>query len=317
MSPESITHGENEVTIAALQAELSAQKAASDRAEARLRIALQVSRIGTWIQDVRTGLVEWSPELAELFGLRLDQAPRSTEEFFALVHPEDRERFAAATAAALRETRDYEADFRYLHSSGEYRWMNGRGRGIYDEQGELSELAGVGIDITEQQRARDLANDRASLLRQLGDHLPDGALYQVLAELDGGRRFLHWSAGIEQLIGVSAEEALSDPGSLYSLIDPQDLSRLGPAETKSLRELSRLMRRCASGTALRASGDGSISVPRRARSLMAASSGTASTSTSRSRSMPRRRSLNPSSASASRSKPVKSASSIGSCRKAA
>ena len=228
----------DEAMTARLQAELSAQKAATERAEARLRVALQVSHIGTWTRDTRTGVVEWSPELAELFGIPLEQAPRSTEAFYALVHPDDRESFANAATAALREKRDYALDFRYLHSSGEYRWMNGRGRGVYDERGELIELAGVGIDITEQHHARELATDQASLLRQIGDNLPDGALYQVVAEIDGRRRFVYWSAGIERLIGVSAAEALADPGNLYGLVHPEDVARLGPAETKSLTELS-------------------------------------------------------------------------------
>jgi PAS domain S-box-containing protein len=238
MSSQSSASGDNEATIARLQAELSAQKAATDRAEARLRVALQVSRIGTWTRDIRTGVVQWAPELAELFGLALDQAPRTAEAFFALVHPSDREPFAAAAAAALREKRDYDIDFRYLHSSGEYRWMHGRGRGVYNEHGELVELAGVGIDITEDQRAREIAHDQASLLRQIGDNLPDGALYQVVAEVDGRRRFVYWSAGIERLIGVSPAEALANPGNLYGLIHPDDAGRLGPAEAKSLIELS-------------------------------------------------------------------------------
>ena len=103
----------------------------------------------------------------------------TVDDFFALVHPDDRSGFATAVAEALRTKRDYEITFRYRHSSGEYRWMTRRGRGLYDDGGELIEVAGVGIDITEQQHTREVAHDRASLLRQIGDNLPDGALYQV------------------------------------------------------------------------------------------------------------------------------------------
>ncbi|MDQ6626621.1 MAG: ATP-binding protein, partial [Verrucomicrobiota bacterium] len=66
----------------------------------------------------------------------------------------------------------------------------------------------------------------------------DGALYQVVAELDGSRRFTYWSAGIERLIGVSPQEALANAGTFYGLIDPNDAARLGPAEERSLRELA-------------------------------------------------------------------------------
>ena len=204
----------------------------------RHRIAMQVAKIGTWTRDMRTGAVEWSPELAELFGLSADETPRTSEQFLALVHPDDRARFSAEVANAVRTRSDYHFDFRYRHSSGEYRWMAGRGRGFYDAAGQIVELTGVGIDITEQQQAREVSDDRASLLRQIGDNLPHGALYQVVANTDGGRRFVYWSAGIEQLIGVSAQDALDDPTKLYRLIHPDDLALVGAAEQRSLEQMA-------------------------------------------------------------------------------
>ncbi|MDQ6860394.1 MAG: PAS domain-containing protein, partial [Verrucomicrobiota bacterium] len=188
------------------------QAAALERELRRHRTALQVLGIGTWTRDAQTGAVEWSRESAELFGIAWSDAPQTVDEFFALVHPEDRARFAAVAAEALSEKRDYQLTFRYLHSSGECGWMQGRGRGIYDPNGALLELAGIGMDVTGEQRAREIADDHASLLRQIGDNLEDGALYQVVAELDGSRRFTYWSAGIERLIGVSPQEALANAG---------------------------------------------------------------------------------------------------------
>lgn len=76
---------------------------------------------------MRTGVVEWSAELAELFGLPLPEAPRRAEEFLELVHPDDRERFSAEVAAAVATRAEYHFDFRYRHSSGGYRWTAGAG----------------------------------------------------------------------------------------------------------------------------------------------------------------------------------------------
>ena len=93
------------------------------------------------------------------------------------------------------------------------------------------------METPEQTIARlrdEIAQDRASLLRQIGDNLPDGALYQVVGDTQGTRRFVYWSAGIEQLIGVPAAEAVEDPGKLYRLIHPDDLPRLSAAEQKAL-----------------------------------------------------------------------------------
>ena len=81
---------------------------------------------------------------------------------------------------------------------------------------------------------KELAREQASLLRHIGDNIPDGALYQVLAEPDGSRRFVYLSAGFEQLIGVPADEAIADPARLYRLIHPDDLEHFAAAETKAV-----------------------------------------------------------------------------------
>ena len=95
------------------------------------------------------------------------------------------------------------------------------------------------METAEQTVARlrqEIALDRASLLRQIGDNIPDGALYQVVAEPDGNRRFVYWSAGIEQLIGVPPAEAIADPGKLYRLVHPDDLERFSIAEQKAVAQ---------------------------------------------------------------------------------
>jgi PAS domain S-box-containing protein len=85
----------------------------------------------------------------------------------------------------------------------------------------------------------ELAPEQASLLRHIGDNIPDGALYQVVAETDGSRRFVYLSAGFEQLIGVPADEAIADPGQLYRLIHPDDLEHFAAAEAKAVASKSR------------------------------------------------------------------------------
>ena len=93
------------------------------------------------------------------------------------------------------------------------------------------------METPEQKIARlevELAQDRGSLLRQIGDNIPDGALYQVVADVDGTRRFVYWSAGIEQLIGVSAPDAIADPGKLYRLVHADDIGRFAAAESAAV-----------------------------------------------------------------------------------
>ena len=74
-------------------------------------------------------------------------------------------------------------------------------------------------------------------LRLLGDNLPK-PVYQYAHELNGTPRFLYFSAGIEQLCGVKAEDVLRDPATIHRLILPGHFAALVEAEDRSKRDLS-------------------------------------------------------------------------------
>ncbi|HEV7279876.1 MAG TPA: PAS domain S-box protein [Pirellulaceae bacterium] len=93
-------------------------------------------------------------------------------------------------------------------------------------------------DISEQQRAEDALRVSETRLRTLLDNLPYGAVYQVVAEADGSRRFDYVSAGIEGICGVAPEEALADPMALYGPIPEEDRAVVAAAEVESLRDLA-------------------------------------------------------------------------------
>jgi PAS domain S-box-containing protein len=75
-------------------------------------------------------------------------------------------------------------------------------------------------------------------LRRLEDNLPDSYIYQYLQEADGTSRFLHISAGVERVHGVSRHDVLRDAGTLHRQIDPAQKPALAVAEAASLRNMS-------------------------------------------------------------------------------
>ncbi|VTT98138.1 histidine kinase : Chemotaxis protein methyltransferase CheR OS=Polaromonas naphthalenivorans (strain CJ2) PE=4 SV=1: PAS_9: PAS_4: PAS_9: PAS_4: PAS_9: PAS_8: PAS_4: PAS_8: PAS_3: PAS_3: HisKA: HATPase_c: Response_reg [Gemmataceae bacterium] len=105
--------------------------------------------------------------------------------------------------------------------------------------GEGSRRVGVLFtDTTARVRADAALRESEERLRTLSDNLPLGAVYQVVAGPDGGRKFLYASAGIERLFGVSPAEAMADAGSLYGLVHEDDRPRVAAAEAVALRDLS-------------------------------------------------------------------------------
>ena len=134
----------------------------SARAEASLRehrdvlaLAMRGGRMGAWSRDIRTGRVWWSRELEEIVGLPPGAFEGNESAFFDILHADDRRAVDEAVASAIRSQADYTIEFRFRHASGEWRWMEGRGRAVYGESNEPTMIYGIGIDITERKRAEE------------------------------------------------------------------------------------------------------------------------------------------------------------------
>jgi PAS domain S-box-containing protein len=86
----------------------------------------------------------------ELFGFAPNEhLPR--EIFLARVHPEDRKTVnGAIESARTGSQRRFEIEYRLLRPDGETLWLISRGRYLRNNQGQLSEMMGVAMDVTAQ-----------------------------------------------------------------------------------------------------------------------------------------------------------------------
>jgi PAS domain S-box-containing protein len=130
------------------------------KAEAALResrdvlsLAMRGGAMGAWSRSLVTNEVWWSRELEELVGLEDGAFAGSEAGFFDMVHPDDRAGVRRAVDAAVENRSDYLVEFRFQHANGEWRWMEGRGRAVYADDGTPRTLYGLGIDITSRKRA--------------------------------------------------------------------------------------------------------------------------------------------------------------------
>ncbi|KAA5610421.1 bifunctional diguanylate cyclase/phosphodiesterase [Rhodovastum atsumiense] len=128
---------------------------ASREATALQRLSLQAGRIGTFRHDFVTGLVECSPEARAMVGLPQQPGPLTTEQWWAPILPEDRERLresiAASTAAGVT---DASSTYRIHHPvDGSLRHFESRTRREYGPDGRPLRALGVVIDVTERREA--------------------------------------------------------------------------------------------------------------------------------------------------------------------
>ncbi len=125
-------------------------EAAAMASELQMRLALDWSNIGTW-KLVPGGADSCSESSARLLGL-----PPSTsvpdETWRERVHPEDLERAEQALQAAIATRSDYQAEYRVVWPDGGLHWLSSSGRGLYDEAGNLVQMLGAIMDMTERKQ---------------------------------------------------------------------------------------------------------------------------------------------------------------------
>ena len=117
-------------------------------------MAMTAGRMGAWTRDLVSDRAWWSPELAEILGIAATEGDADRSLLAELIHPDDRAAVARTVDEAIARREDYAAEFRFHHApSGEWRWMEARGKATYGADGKPVMLFGLGIDITDRRRA--------------------------------------------------------------------------------------------------------------------------------------------------------------------
>jgi PAS domain S-box-containing protein len=147
-----------------------------------LSLAMRASAMGAWSRDLATNAVWWSPELEDIVGLERGTFDQTEDGFFDIVHMDDKEAVRQAVGGAIATGSDYIVDFRFKHANGEWRWMEGRGRATYDENGTPRSVYGIGIDVTARKHA-EAALEAAKEAAEAANRLKDQFLANLSHEL--------------------------------------------------------------------------------------------------------------------------------------
>jgi len=118
--------------------------------------AQQVGHIGSWVSDPgRDGKIFWSAETGRIFGFVPGGFDGRRETFFALVHPEDREKVALASRTALAGEHPYDLEHRIVRRDGPVRWVHQQADVERDAAGRPLRMVGVVQDITERKQLEE------------------------------------------------------------------------------------------------------------------------------------------------------------------
>jgi PAS domain S-box-containing protein len=142
------------------------------RSEAYLAEAQRLSHTSSWAWDVRLQeFVFRSPEVHHLFGFDPERDPLSPQSFQDRILPEDRGLFIEMIHQAVREKTDFDVDFRIDLPGGPTRYVHSVGHPLVDDDGEVTELVGTHVDVTEQHLAKEALQKAYDEIKKSEDRL--------------------------------------------------------------------------------------------------------------------------------------------------
>lgn len=146
------------------------------QAQQELQMAFEASRMGTWVWHVQNDTIEWSESLEPLHGLQPGEFQSvyggNFEGFQQLIHPEDVPHLQEKITRSLLDKTDYQVEFRVVWPDGTVRWIFGRGRGVYNQQGEPLRMLGVAMDVNERKHAEEKLAESQRQFQFLAEFIP-------------------------------------------------------------------------------------------------------------------------------------------------
>jgi len=143
------------------------------RSEGYLAEAQRLSRSGSWAWDVRTDAIFWSQEFFRIYECDPEKTKPSWSYILGRVHPEDREGVEqrAKLESTQKERVDSEGDFRIVFPDGRIKHLHSIAHPVMNELGEITEVVGTTMDVTEQYEARAALETAFEQIKELKDQL--------------------------------------------------------------------------------------------------------------------------------------------------
>jgi PAS domain S-box-containing protein len=139
--------------------------------EERLSLAVEAARLGTWQWDIKANSVLWSMELERIHGLQPGTFAGTFEAYQSDIHPDDRERVLQTIQQTVIERKPHLLEYRIVLPDGSIRWLEARGRMLFDALGEPDRLVGVCMDVTDRKRSEEALRQSEQNLRLRAEEL--------------------------------------------------------------------------------------------------------------------------------------------------
>ncbi|MFP4528292.1 MAG: PAS domain S-box protein [Candidatus Kapaibacterium sp.] len=173
------------------------------RSRERLLLAQKIARMGDWEYDLTNGMIDWTDQVFEIFGVDNTEEEPTLEEVMAFYEPADQERIHSYLALAVEKGESFEDDFRIISRTGRRVSVHLFIRPVLDESGQVIRLHGTVQDITERKRIEDKLKESERRMRAM---LSDVKFIAMMIDNDG--RLIFCNKFLLEVTGWTQEEVL-------------------------------------------------------------------------------------------------------------
>ena len=176
-----------------------------------------MSGIGTWELDLHTGELTWSSITRAHFGVPASE-PLSLGRFLSLLEPPDRERTELAMQRCIQTGCNFDMEYRIVRPNTGPHWIHIKGGMISSENGRISHISGVVLDIDEQKRLEETLRTREAHLSSILDTVPDAMIV-----IDKTGTIQSFSSAAERMFGATGSQVIGQ--NVSSLMPEPDATR--------------------------------------------------------------------------------------------
>lgn len=132
----------------------------------QLEESQSIAKLGSWSLDINNNILTWTDETYRIFGVD-KKDPITHERFKTLVHPEDIDNLNKAWENAL-DGEEYNIEHRII-VEGEIKWINEKGRIVFDKEARPLRAFGTAQDITQLKKKDEmiLAQSRLAAMGEM------------------------------------------------------------------------------------------------------------------------------------------------------
>ncbi len=161
-----------------------------------------------------------SPQTEALLGYTVKDWFATPDLLLSRVHPDDAGRLISAAERSTRTGERFSVEYRVSTRGGDVLWVLDEAEQALDDRGQPVYWQGIISDITERKEAEERLHSAEEKYRALVEQLPAITYVQ---DLEGPIQYI--SPQTMEVLGVSADDWIADPGMWEKLLHPDDVQR--------------------------------------------------------------------------------------------